>query len=139
MAKLKHAEDFEPETKREELFWDVFVTFCEDPHNVFQCIEYYPYGTKCGKKPFAIVEDTEDYNEETKKCKQYRIDFETVEQAFKVNEKLYKALDQSQCHISYLRKFNNCYKESSMGAEDLDAYDVLTLMQLGIFGKVVYG
>lgn len=116
------ATKFKAKNKTEEFYHDVFVNFCEDPHNIFVVNEY-EYDAP---KPRAVVEDDEG--------KTFEITLDTVKTAFELNAKSKKDL---KVHPSNRGRFHAAF--IALDAGMMDAYDAMTLMQFAIYGEAIYG
>jgi len=79
---------------------------------------------------FAVVKDVEQDG------KEYHVTLKTIAAAF---DKLRAAKpdDKIGLHASYRSRF--IAAENALDAGEIDAYDAMLILQLGIFGECIYG
>lgn len=114
-----------------DFYWYCLVGAIEDSYSMFDVNEYKHYDDSSYKyEAFAKIVDVEQDG------KEYKVTLDTFRKAFElINNDPEKPLDS--LHQSIRERFHSAWRSRDAG--DLDAYDYNILLQLGIFGEVIYG
>lgn len=121
-------------TGRESFLHDVFVTAIEGGIDFWAHIKKYRWSDGDGNESadaYALIEEDEEG------AKEQKIDLDTIRKAFGQINKTKAGEKLPGLSAENVARFKQAYKEFDAG--DIDSYDASCIVQLGLFGEVIYG
>lgn len=119
--------------ERKQFLIDVFTTALEGGIGYWSAAKSYHWSNTDGTEDFdGFYSDIVDFEDENKK---YRIDQAVIVKG--VNAILKGTPEDLQLHQSYIIRISGASRFNDAG--EIDALDADIIVQVGLFGKVVYG